>query len=66
MFDLALLSFAIYLGIGAVFAARRSLSTPLAGWRGQAAVALATLMLSSIWPVLAFYIARARLRTMTS
>jgi hypothetical protein len=62
MVDLVLLSLAAYLGIGALFAARCSLAPSLVGWRGQAAVALATLALSSIWPVLAFHRARARLR----
>lgn len=65
MLDLALLSLATYLGVGAVFAARCSLSTSLTGWRGQAAVALATLALSSLWPVLAFYRVRARLRAVS-
>ena len=63
MLDFALLSIACYFGIGAIFAVRCSLTTSLNGWRGQVAVALATLTLSSIWPVLAFYLARARLRT---
>jgi hypothetical protein len=62
MFDLLLLVVAIHFGIGALFAMRCSFTTLLPGLRGQAAVMAATLMICAIWPLLAFHLARVRLK----
>ncbi|WP_207478441.1 hypothetical protein [Arenibaculum pallidiluteum] len=62
MSDSILLFLASYLAIGAVFVRRCAFETRLAGWRGQAAVLLAFCAMSAVWPMLAYYTARARLR----
>ncbi len=62
MDDQLFLVFAAYFGIGALFSARCGFNTSLTGWRAHVTVMAATLVVSAIWPVLAFHFARARLR----
>lgn len=62
MLDLLLLAIAVHFGIGALFTTRCSFTTRLPGLRGHAAITMATLMISAIWPVLAFHFARVRLK----
>jgi hypothetical protein len=51
---------ALYLAIGALFAGRCRFANARAGWRGQAAVALAAIIMALIWPMSAWYAARHR------
>ena len=48
----------LWLSIGCVFTSRCRFATASRGWRGQLAQLLATVILTFIWPVLAW--ARAR------
>ena len=62
MLDQLLLVCAAYLAVGALFTARGTVASELPGWRGHAATACATLVVSALWPLLAWYGARTRLR----
>lgn len=62
MLDHIFLFCTTYLAVGVMFTMRCKFAPGLPGWRGQAAVACATFLMSAIWPVLAWYGARARLR----
>jgi hypothetical protein len=64
MLDTVLVIAAAYLATGAFLVRQCALETRLPGWRGQASVACAFLLMSAAWPLLAFYGLRARLRNL--
>ena len=52
---------ALYVAVGCLFANGCALATASPGWRGHVAQAVATLVLTLIWPVLAWHRTRGLL-----